>query len=87
MKLFFLSPCQCSWYLNASFLRFYVPLVRSKLWEMELEMKEMKFKLTELVTELQQIEAQRKETLKEQKLKDQAVAIALAISSLVSLCN
>lgn len=54
---------------------------------MELEMKEMKVKLTELVTELQQIEAQRKETLKEQKLKDQAVAIALAISSLVSLCN
>ncbi|XP_017219919.1 kinesin-like protein KIN-4A isoform X2 [Daucus carota subsp. sativus] len=57
---------------------------RSRLWEMELEMKEMKIKLTELVTELQQIEAQRKETLKEQKLKDQAVAIALAISSLAS---
>ncbi|KAK1363794.1 kinesin-like protein KIN-4A [Heracleum sosnowskyi] len=55
---------------------------RSRLWEMELEMKEMKVKLIELVTELQQIEAQRKETLKEQKLKDQAVAIAWAISSL-----
>lgn len=54
---------------------------------MELEMKEMKIKLTELVTELQQIEAQRKETLKEQKLKDQAVAIALAISSLASVCH
>lgn len=48
-------------------------------------MKEMKVKLKELVTLLQQNEAQKKETIIDHKLKEQAVAIALAISSLVRL--
>lgn len=52
---------------------------------MDLEIKEIKVKLKELVTLLQQSEEQRRETLIDQKLKEQAVAIALAISSLVRL--
>lgn len=50
-----------------------------------MEIKEMKEQLNELVILLRQSEAQRKEIVKEQKLREQAVAIALATSALVRL--
>ncbi|KAJ9670656.1 hypothetical protein PVL29_026915 [Vitis rotundifolia] len=55
---------------------------RCQLWEKEMEIKEMKEQLNELVILLRQSEAQRKEIVKEQKLREQAVAIALATSAL-----
>lgn len=58
---------------------------RCQLWEKEMEIKEMKEQLNELVILLRQSEAQRKEIVKEQKLREQAVAIALATSALVRL--
>lgn len=48
-----------------------------------MEIKDLKDQLNELVTLLRQSEAQRKELVKEQKMRDQAVAIALATSALV----
>uniref|UniRef100_A0A5B7ABF3 Putative chromosome-associated kinesin KIF4A isoform X4 n=1 Tax=Davidia involucrata TaxID=16924 RepID=A0A5B7ABF3_DAVIN len=54
---------------------------RCHLWEKEIEIKEMKEQLKELVCLLRQSEAQRKEVEKELKLRDQAVAIALATSA------
>ncbi|XAR74013.1 Plus-end-directed kinesin ATPase [Bertholletia excelsa] len=51
--------------------------LRCQLWEKEVEIKEIRDQLSELVTHLQQSEAQRREIM-EQKLKEQAVAIALA---------
>ncbi|KAJ4965283.1 hypothetical protein NE237_017132 [Protea cynaroides] len=53
---------------------------RCQLWEKEIEIKEMKEQLNELVGLLQQSEAWRKEIEKQQKLREQAVAIALATS-------
>ncbi|KAA8531670.1 hypothetical protein F0562_006613 [Nyssa sinensis] len=55
---------------------------RCQFWEKEVEIKEMKGKLDELVNLLRQSEAQRKEIVKEQKLREQAVAIALAALAL-----
>ncbi|KAK9285875.1 hypothetical protein L1049_025076 [Liquidambar formosana] len=51
---------------------------RCQLWEKEMQIMEMKGQLNELVTLLRQSEAQRKEIVKEQKLREQAVAIALS---------
>ncbi|XP_024019524.1 kinesin-like protein KIN-4A [Morus notabilis] len=53
---------------------------RCQLWEKNMEIKEMQDQLNELVTLLRRSEAQRKELLREQKAKEQAVAIALAKS-------
>lgn len=51
------------------------------MWEKDLEIKEMKDQLKELVGLLRQSEVRRKELEKELKLRDQAVAIALATSA------
>lgn len=50
-----------------------------------MEIKEMKEQLKDLVSLLQQSEAQRKELIKEQKMREQAVAIALCSSASVRL--
>ncbi|EEF29115.1 kinesin-like protein KIN-4A isoform X2 [Ricinus communis] len=55
---------------------------RCQLWDKDMEMKDLKDQLNELVALLRESEAQRKELVKEQKLREQAVAIALATSSL-----
>ncbi|KAK9112692.1 hypothetical protein Scep_020211 [Stephania cephalantha] len=55
--------------------------VRCQLWEKEVEMKEMKEQINELVGRLRQSEARRKEIEKQHKLREQAVAIALASAS------
>jgi len=55
------------------------------LWEKNVEIKEMKEQLKDLVSLLQQSEAQRKELIKEQKMREQAVAIALCSSASVRL--
>ncbi|KAK9271250.1 hypothetical protein L1049_026840 [Liquidambar formosana] len=54
---------------------------RCQLWEREMEIKEMKEQLKELVGLLRQSEVRRKEVEKELKLREQAVAIALATSA------
>ncbi|XP_044510092.1 kinesin-like protein KIN-4A isoform X2 [Mangifera indica] len=54
---------------------------RCQLWEKEVETKEMKEQLKELVGLLRQSEVRRKEVEKELKLREQAVAIALASSA------
>lgn len=48
------------------------------MWGKEIEIKEMKEQLKELVGLLRQSEVRRKEVEKELKLREQAVAIALA---------
>ncbi|XP_038984123.1 kinesin-like protein KIN-4A isoform X2 [Phoenix dactylifera] len=55
---------------------------RCQLREKEIEIKELKEQLNELIGILRQSEARRKEMEKQQKLREQAVAIALATSSL-----
>ena len=50
-----------------------------------MEIKEMKEQLKELVYLLRQSEAQRKELIKEQKMSEQAVSIALSSSASVRL--
>ncbi|KAF6143958.1 hypothetical protein GIB67_017566 [Kingdonia uniflora] len=54
---------------------------RCQLWEKEVEMKERRQEFNELVSRLRQSEARRKEIEKQQKLREQAVAIALATSA------
>ncbi|KAG7024268.1 Kinesin-like protein KIN-4A, partial [Cucurbita argyrosperma subsp. argyrosperma] len=54
---------------------------RCQLWEKELETREMKEQLKELVGLLRQSETRKKEVEKELKLREKAVAIALASSS------
>ncbi|EXB56498.1 Chromosome-associated kinesin KIF4A [Morus notabilis] len=54
---------------------------RCQLWDKELEIKEMQEQLKELVGLLRQSEVRRKEVEKELKLREQAVAIALATSA------
>ncbi|XP_057469755.1 kinesin-like protein KIN-4A [Actinidia eriantha] len=54
---------------------------RCQIWEKETEIKEMKEQLKELVGLLRQSELQRKEVEKDLKLREQAVAIALANSA------
>ncbi|RZC48473.1 hypothetical protein C5167_016901 [Papaver somniferum] len=54
---------------------------RCRLWEKEVEVKEMKEQLKELVGLLRQSEARRKEIEKQQKLREQSVAVALATST------
>ncbi|XP_059634210.1 kinesin-like protein KIN-4A isoform X2 [Cornus florida] len=54
---------------------------RCQLWEKEIEVKEIKEQLKELVGLLRQSEARRKEVEKELKVREQAVAIALATSA------
>ncbi|KAG6674611.1 hypothetical protein I3842_15G052200 [Carya illinoinensis] len=58
---------------------------RCQLWEKDMETMEMKEQLKELVGILRQSEAQRKEVEKELKLREQAVAIALASSATADL--
>lgn len=48
-----------------------------------MELKDLKEQLNELVTLLQQSEAQRKELVKEKEIREQAVAITLNTSALV----
>lgn len=62
-----------------------VVLHRCQLWEKELEIKEMKEQLKELVGLLRQSESRRKEVEKELKLREQAVAISLASQASVRL--
>ncbi|KAG4390977.1 hypothetical protein AAZX31_05G084700 [Glycine max] len=50
---------------------------RCELWEKNMELKDLKEQLKELVALLQQSEAQREELVREQKIKEQAVAIRL----------
>ncbi|XP_028764119.1 kinesin-like protein KIN-4A isoform X2 [Neltuma alba] len=54
---------------------------RCQLWEKNMELKDMKEQLNELVMLLQQSEIQRKDLLKEQKMREQTVAIALSTSA------
>ncbi|XVF64103.1 hypothetical protein PTKIN_Ptkin09bG0140600 [Pterospermum kingtungense] len=54
---------------------------RCQLWEKDMEIKEMKEQLKELVGLLRQSELQRKEVENELKLREQAIAIALAASA------
>ncbi|KAK6278272.1 hypothetical protein POUND7_018595 [Theobroma cacao] len=54
---------------------------RCQLWEKDMEIKEMKEQLKELVSLLRQSELRRKEVENELKLREQAVAIALATSA------
>lgn len=54
--------------------------------EREIEMKELKEQLNELVGILRHSEARRKEVEKQLKLKEQALTSALAASSQVSFC-
>ncbi|XP_022775165.1 kinesin-like protein KIN-4A isoform X2 [Durio zibethinus] len=53
---------------------------RCQLREKDLKMKDLKQQLKDLTTLLWQSEAQKKELVKEQKMREQAVAIALATS-------
>lgn len=54
---------------------------RCQLWEKEIEIKEIKEQMNELVGLLRHSEIRRKEIEKQQKLREQAVAIALATSA------
>ncbi|XVF39885.1 hypothetical protein PTKIN_Ptkin01aG0068900 [Pterospermum kingtungense] len=54
---------------------------RCQLWEQDMEIKELKEQLKELVGLLRQSELRRKEVENELKLREQAVAIALATSA------
>ncbi|OMP03899.1 hypothetical protein COLO4_10130 [Corchorus olitorius] len=54
---------------------------RCQVWEKDIEIKEMKEQLKELVSLLRQSELRRKEVENELKLREQAVAIALATSA------
>ncbi|BBH05966.1 P-loop containing nucleoside triphosphate hydrolases superfamily protein [Prunus dulcis] len=56
---------------------------RCQLWEKNMEIKDMQDQLNELVTLLRKSEAQRKELVKEQKVTEQAVAVASSTSALV----
>nr|POE45838.1 kinesin-like protein kin-4a [Quercus suber] len=58
---------------------------RCQLWEKDMEIKEIKEQLKELVGLLRQSETRRKEVEKELKLREQAVAIALATSASAGL--
>lgn len=58
-------------------------LNRCQLYDKETEMKEMKEHLKELVGLLRQSETRRKEVEKDLKLREQAVAVALATSASV----
>ncbi|XP_050365648.1 kinesin-like protein KIN-4A isoform X2 [Argentina anserina] len=51
---------------------------RCQLWEKKMEIKDMEDQLNELVHLLRKSELQRKELVKEQKLTEQAVAVALS---------
>ncbi|XP_004288009.1 PREDICTED: chromosome-associated kinesin KIF4A-like [Fragaria vesca subsp. vesca] len=51
---------------------------RCQLWEKKMEIKDMEDQLNELVNLLRKSEAQRKELVKEQMLREQAVAAALS---------
>ncbi|KAK7331036.1 hypothetical protein VNO77_25245 [Canavalia gladiata] len=55
---------------------------RCQLWEKNMELQDLKEQLNELLALLQQSEAQRKELIKEQKIREQAVAITLNTSPL-----
>ena len=57
---------------------------RCQLWEKNIEIKDIKDQLSELVTLLWKSEAQRKELVREQKAREQAVVIALGTSPSVS---
>ncbi|KAB5547835.1 hypothetical protein DKX38_011241 [Salix brachista] len=54
---------------------------RCRLWEKDMEIKDTKDELNDLVILLRQSEIQRKELLKEQKMREQAVALAFASSA------
>ncbi|XP_048335456.1 kinesin-like protein KIN-4A [Ziziphus jujuba] len=53
---------------------------RCHLWEKNMEIKDMKDQVNELITLLRKSEAQRKELVRDQKAREQAVAIALGTS-------
>lgn len=60
-------------------------VIRCQLWEKKMEIKDMEDQLNELVNLLRKSEAQRKELVKEQKLTEQAVAVALSTPAAVRL--
>ncbi|XP_065875239.1 kinesin-like protein KIN-4A isoform X2 [Euphorbia lathyris] len=57
---------------------------RCRLWDKDMEIKDLTDQMKELINLLQQSEAQMKELAEEQKMKEQAIAIALATSSLIT---
>ncbi|XP_065875238.1 kinesin-like protein KIN-4A isoform X1 [Euphorbia lathyris] len=60
---------------------------RCRLWDKDMEIKDLTDQMKELINLLQQSEAQMKELAEEQKMKEQAIAIALATSSLGGSCT
>lgn len=60
---------------------------RCHLREKDLEIKDLKQQLKDLTALLWQSEAQKKELVKEQMMREQAVAIALATSASVRLSS
>ena len=58
---------------------------RCQLWERDIEIKDMKDQLNDLVTLLRISETQRKDLLREQKAKEQAIVVALAKSDSVNM--
>lgn len=60
-----------------------VVVYRCQLWERDIDIKEMEEQLKELVGLLRQSESRRKEAEKELKLREHAVAVALAKSASV----
>lgn len=56
---------------------------RCQLSEKKMELKDLKEQLNELVTLLQQSEAQRKELVKEKTIREQPIAITSNTSALV----
>ncbi|KAF5736176.1 putative Chromosome-associated kinesin KLP1 [Tripterygium wilfordii] len=59
---------------------------RCKLWEKDMEIKDMKQQLNQFISLLQESEAHRKELLKEQKRREQVTAIAMGESASVNSC-
>ncbi|CAI0465049.1 unnamed protein product [Linum tenue] len=60
---------------------------RCQMWEKDMEIKEIKEQFKELVNLLRQSETRRKEIEKELRLREQAVAIALATAASVGLIS
>lgn len=60
---------------------------RSQLRENDLEIKDLKQQLKDLTALLWKSEAEKKELVKEQKMREQAVVIALATSATVRLSS
>ncbi|WCJ31215.1 Kinesin-like protein KIN-4A [Euphorbia peplus] len=60
---------------------------RCRLWDKDMEIKDLTDQMKELITLLQQSEAQMKQLAEEQKMREHAIGVALATSSLGSSCS